>query len=103
MLKIKIDGATVKLKTGDCKELAMAEMMFAMHYFYNTLEEGEKKQFKESVKESIDDILSDDKITEEDVNKACDKIDKACDKIESIEKIGELLGALEDAIKELCK
>lgn len=97
MLKIKIDGDLTKVKYEGPAELAMAEMFVAVHTFYNKLSESDKKTFKESFMSCADDIFSDNVLTDDDINMACEQEDM------KVEDLINCLDAMKDILKELTR
>lgn len=97
MLKIKIDNGYIGVDTSGDKTLVMAEMFMAVHAFYNTLNDKDKKWFMDSFIDCYEEIFSDNAITGADINRACDRQEKKdfaeiVDALKKLEKVIEELG-----------
>ena len=99
MLKIEISENREVIEGKGKATTVMAEMMMAVHAFYNNLNESNKKCFKRSFLKCFDDVFCDRIITDDDVNKACDKQEQ--EKEPPLDELIEALDSLKSILKEL--
>ena len=98
MLKIEVSKGKGHIEQKGKISEVMADMFMAIHAFYNTLDEDDKRIFKKSFDNCRDDIMSD--IDESEDNESDDN-ESEDDKIEDIDGLLKTLRELKGILEEL--